>query len=115
LQRGQHDIEDELIFTNHEGYVFHDSRGFEAGSEDELRAVQEFVRRRSQERKLVNRLHAIWFAPSSSGIYSCEFAGFLLRYCVPMDNDRPSLDLKHFEDICPDKNGMSKGCSMNCG
>jgi hypothetical protein len=24
-----------------------------------------------------------------------------------MDNDRPSLDLKHFEDICPDKNGTS--------
>jgi hypothetical protein len=25
-----------------------------------------------------------------------------------MDNDRPSLDLKYLEDICPDKNGMSK-------
>jgi hypothetical protein len=25
-----------------------------------------------------------------------------------MDNDRPSLDLRHFEDVCPDKNGMSK-------
>jgi hypothetical protein len=24
-----------------------------------------------------------------------------------MDNVRPSLDLKHFEAICPDKNGMS--------
>ena len=24
-----------------------------------------------------------------------------------MDNDRPSLDLKYFEAICPDKNGMS--------
>jgi hypothetical protein len=24
-----------------------------------------------------------------------------------MDNDRPSLDLKYFEDICPDKNGTS--------
>jgi hypothetical protein len=33
---------------------------------------------------------------------------FHLRYCIPMENDRPSLDLKHFEDICPDKNGMSK-------
>jgi len=30
-------------------------------------------------------LHAIWF-------------------CIPMDNDRPSLDLKHFDAICPDKN-----------
>jgi hypothetical protein len=25
-----------------------------------------------------------------------------------MDKDRPSLDLKYFDDICPDKNGMSK-------
>jgi len=24
-----------------------------------------------------------------------------------MDNDRPSLDLKYFSAICPDKNGMS--------
>jgi hypothetical protein len=111
-QRGQHNIEDELIFTNHRGYVFHDSRGFEAGSEDELQTVQEFVRRRSQERKLVNRLHAIWFASSSSGIYSYEFTGLLFRYCVPMDNDRPSLDLKHIQDICPDKNGKLKYCSM---
>ena len=23
-----------------------------------------------------------------------------------MDNDRPSLDLQHFEAICPDKNGV---------
>jgi hypothetical protein len=25
-----------------------------------------------------------------------------------MDNDRPLLDLKHIDDICPDKNGTSK-------
>jgi hypothetical protein len=25
-----------------------------------------------------------------------------------MDNARPSLDLKYFDDICPDKNGTSK-------
>ena len=32
-----------------------------------------------------------------------------------MDNDRPSLDLEHFANICPDKNGMSKlgSCFMN--
>jgi hypothetical protein len=30
-----------------------------------------------------------------------------------MDNNRPSLDLKYFEDICPDKNGMSKCEVMN--
>ena len=59
-QRGHHNIEDEFIFTNHNGYVFHDSRGFEAGSEDELKIVQEFVTRKSREKQLRNRLHAIW-------------------------------------------------------
>ena len=63
MQRGLHNIEDEYVFTNHEGYVFHDSRGFEAGDENELKTVQEFVRRKSQEMKLNDRLHAIWLVP----------------------------------------------------
>jgi len=85
IERGEHNIEHELMFSSHNGYVFHDSRGFEGGSEDELKAVQDFVRQRSRERLLNRRLHAIW-------------------YCVPMDCARPSLELKHFKDICPDKN-----------
>jgi hypothetical protein len=56
-----HNIKDEITFAKHDGYVFHDSRGFEAGDEKELKIVQDFVRRRSQKRELVNRLHAIWF------------------------------------------------------
>ena len=63
MQRGLHSIEDEIVFSNHKGYVFHDSRGFEAGSEDELKIVQDFVTRKSRERRLGNRLHAIWFVP----------------------------------------------------
>lgn len=112
VQRGLHDIDDELTFTNHDGYVFHDSRGFEAGGEDELKIVQEFVRRKSQKKRLDDRLHAIWFVPSA--IYACKFTRLLLfRFCIPMDKDRPSLDLKHFDDVCPDKNGMSKGSFTN--
>src|SRR5579863_10433075 len=97
LQRGEHEINDELVFTNHDGYIFHDSRGFEAGSEDELKTVQEFVKRKSQEKRLKNRLHAIWFVLSCS----CKFTRSRLhfRYCIPMDNDRPTLDLRHFEAI----------------
>ncbi|KIN98637.1 hypothetical protein M404DRAFT_157236 [Pisolithus tinctorius Marx 270] len=64
IERGNHDIEDELIFTNHEGYIFHDSCGFEAGNEDELRAVQDFVHRKVTERRLRDRLHAIWCVTS---------------------------------------------------
>ena len=71
MQRGEHDIELELSFSNDGGYVFHDSRGFEAGGDQELKIVQEFVRRRSQERSLKDRLHAIWFV--LFGIHNCKF------------------------------------------
>ncbi|KAN0137719.1 hypothetical protein V8E53_004475 [Lactarius tabidus] len=85
MYRGEHSIEDELVFANHKGYIFHDSCGFEAGSDQELKIVQRFVRQRTTQIKLKDRLHAIW-------------------YCVPMDNQRPGLDLKYFRDICPDEN-----------
>jgi hypothetical protein len=60
VQRSGHNIEHELIFPSHSGYVFHDSRGFEAGGEDELKIVQDFVCRKSRESQLKDRLHAIW-------------------------------------------------------
>jgi len=71
VQRGEHNIEHELMFSSHNGYVFHDSRGFEGGSEDELKAVQDFVRQRSREGRLKDRLHAIWFVPL--GIFNRKF------------------------------------------
>ncbi|KAI9457348.1 hypothetical protein BJY52DRAFT_1096234, partial [Lactarius psammicola] len=85
FQRGEHTIDDQLVFSNHWGYVFHDSRGIESGSKEELEILREFIRRKCGERRLRSRLHAIWF-------------------CVPMDNQRPQLDLKFVRDICPDQN-----------
>ncbi|KAN0127811.1 hypothetical protein V8E53_014367 [Lactarius tabidus] len=85
VERGEHSIDDELLFSNHLGYVFHDSRGIESGSTKELGILQEFIRRKCEEKELRRRLHAIW-------------------YCVPMDNQRPELDLKFYKDICLDKN-----------
>ena len=43
------------------------------------------------------------------GLYSRLFTivtttGYF-RYCVPMDNQRPQLDLKFYKDICPDRDG----------
>ena len=104
MQRGQHDIDDELIFKSHDGYVFHDSRGFEAGGEDELKVVRDFVLRKSQEKGLRDRLHVIWFVTLC--VCGRKFTRVLFRYCVPMDGHRPSLDLQYFENICPDKNGV---------
>ncbi|KXN82137.1 hypothetical protein AN958_03191 [Leucoagaricus sp. SymC.cos] len=84
-RRGEHNITDELIFTNHDGYLFHDSRRIESGSKDELKVIKDFIREKSTEKRLRDRLHAIW-------------------YCIPMDNQRPSLDLKYFSSICLDRN-----------
>ncbi|KAH9029723.1 GTP-binding protein [Lactarius hengduanensis] len=85
MDRGEHSIDNELVFSNQEGYIFHDSRGIESGGIEELRILQQFIRRKCGERQLRDRLHAIW-------------------YCTPMDNQRPQLDLKFFKDICPDQN-----------
>ncbi|KAH9022821.1 hypothetical protein EDB85DRAFT_2293107 [Lactarius pseudohatsudake] len=71
VDRGEHTIEDELVFSNHRGYIFHDSRGIESGSTDELGILQKFIQS---------------------------------KYCVPMDNQRPELDLRFFKGICSDQN-----------
>ncbi len=60
-QRGEHDIDNELVFSNHTGYVFHDSRGIESGATEELSILKKFIQRKSSEKQLQTRLHAIWF------------------------------------------------------
>ncbi|KAG1842103.1 hypothetical protein C8R48DRAFT_665541 [Suillus tomentosus] len=65
-QRGLHDIDDEVVFPSNPGFIFHDSRGFEAGGVSEFDKVQTFIIERSKETKITKRLHTIWF-------------------CIPMD------------------------------
>ncbi|KAG1733785.1 hypothetical protein EDB19DRAFT_2041078 [Suillus lakei] len=65
-ERGEHDIENEMVFRHNPGFVFHDSRGFEAGGESEFNKVKTFIAERSKERDIKKRLHVIW-------------------YCIPMD------------------------------
>jgi hypothetical protein len=54
------------VFSNHTGYVFHDSRGIESGSTEELEILKEFILRKSGEQRLSDKLHAIWFGLLSS-------------------------------------------------
>ena len=51
-QRGEHEIEDELLFSNHRGYVFHDSRGIECGGIDALQILQGFIQCKASENRL---------------------------------------------------------------
>ncbi|KAG6332190.1 hypothetical protein ID866_6899 [Astraeus odoratus] len=71
LERGHHNIRDELVFQSNRLFIFHHSCGFEAGSEDEFEKMKEFVAECSSTLKLAQRIHAIW-------------------YCIPMDDyERP--------------------------
>ena len=106
IQRDEYNIEDEIVFSNHQGYIFHDSRGIEAGSTEELGIFQDFIRRKCGENQLRSRLHAIWLGLSTVHDYD-NTDYHIWRYCVPMDNQRPQLDLQFYKDICPDKNGAS--------
>ncbi|EDR14567.1 uncharacterized protein LACBIDRAFT_321710 [Laccaria bicolor S238N-H82] len=60
-KRGEHNIENEMIFDSNPGYVFHDSRGFEAGRTLELDAVKSFIQHRSTAGDIREQLHAIWY------------------------------------------------------
>ncbi|KAG1798583.1 uncharacterized protein HD556DRAFT_192437 [Suillus plorans] len=71
-ERGLHDIENEMVFKNNPGFIFHDSRGFEAGGASEFEKVKAFIASRSKGMKIKNQLHAIW-------------------YCIPMDEAHRSF------------------------
>ncbi|KAG2117016.1 uncharacterized protein F5147DRAFT_567294 [Suillus discolor] len=60
FQRGVHDIENEMVFQNNQGFIFHDSRGFEAGGQFEFDKVKAFIRHRSKKRRLSDQIHVIW-------------------------------------------------------
>ncbi|KAI6141671.1 hypothetical protein BKA82DRAFT_1006529 [Pisolithus tinctorius] len=61
LKRGYHNIEDELVFKSNPHFVFHDSCGFEAGSEAEFDKMKKFVTDHAKDTKLERRIHAIWY------------------------------------------------------
>ncbi|KAG1721778.1 hypothetical protein EDD22DRAFT_962416 [Suillus occidentalis] len=62
--RRLHNIENEMVFQSKPGFIFHDSRGFEAG--DESNFAQAFIARRSDQTNIKDQVYAIW-------------------YCIPMD------------------------------
>ncbi len=63
-QRGEHDIDDQIVFPHHRGYVFHDSRGIESGGTEELQTLKKFIQEKASANQLHLRLHAIWFGLS---------------------------------------------------
>jgi len=60
-QRGEHDIEYQLTFAG-SNFIFHDSKGIEAGSEGDLKIVMEFIQKQEQLVDLRDQLHVIWYS-----------------------------------------------------
>ncbi|KAJ8595216.1 hypothetical protein M405DRAFT_759541 [Rhizopogon salebrosus TDB-379] len=87
VDRGYHDINNELVFQSNPGFVFHDSCGFEAGGVDEFKEMKQFVSERASTRKLNERIHAIW-------------------YCIPMDEYHRAITAaeERFFSECDTKN-----------
>jgi uncharacterized protein YbbK (DUF523 family) len=59
-QRGTHKIEQAMVFKSSPGFIFHDSCGFEDGSEAEFEETKKFISEGVHARKLEERIHAIW-------------------------------------------------------
>ncbi|KAJ7015943.1 hypothetical protein C8F04DRAFT_1168287 [Mycena alexandri] len=72
-ERGEHNIDNELIFKSNPKFIFHDSRGFESGSVNETETVKAFIERRAASETLSEQIHVIW-------------------YCLPTDTPRPLLE-----------------------
>ncbi|KAG6810268.1 hypothetical protein H0H92_012620 [Tricholoma furcatifolium] len=60
-RRGSHNVRDEFIFKNNPGFIFHDSPGFEAGGEKELKTVMSFIEEKAKSLEVMDQIHAIWF------------------------------------------------------
>jgi GTPase SAR1 family protein len=63
---GEHNIEHQFQYPTAHGFIFHDSRGFEAGGADELNKVKDFIKRRAKSQQLGDQLHAIWYCITTS-------------------------------------------------
>ncbi|KAF8184130.1 hypothetical protein K438DRAFT_1598907 [Mycena galopus ATCC 62051] len=90
MKRGEHNIENQMIFKSNPGFIFHDSRGFESGSLEEAEKAKNFIKTRAATSRLAEQLHAIW-------------------YCLPMaDTTRPFLKTdEEFFDLEGVGNGKS--------
>jgi hypothetical protein len=95
-----------MIFRSNEGFVFHDSHGFEAGGARELDDVKEFIKQRAKEKNLRDQIHAIWSVNYVHSTIKYTVIPLVLRYCIPMDSPRPFTKA---EDDFFSKVGTGKG------
>ncbi|KAF7561120.1 hypothetical protein G7046_g3046 [Stylonectria norvegica] len=59
--QGVHDINEAFESPRHPGLLIHDSRGWQAGSDEELELIAKFLRNRAFQQDPAKALHVIWF------------------------------------------------------
>ncbi|KAG9007691.1 hypothetical protein FRB94_014113 [Tulasnella sp. JGI-2019a] len=64
LDRGLHDVNLEITYPSSPGFVFHDSRGIEAGTANELNEIRQFLDRRAKKEQ--DAVHVIWYCVSAA-------------------------------------------------
>lgn len=57
--RGIHDVRQEITFDGRPDLVVHDSAGFEAGTQEEFTAIEEFLKEKSTMENVMDRLHVV--------------------------------------------------------
>ncbi|KAJ8503153.1 hypothetical protein ONZ45_g11110 [Pleurotus djamor] len=102
--RGEHDINLQYVFKSQDRFVFHDSRGFEAGSTQELDAVKQFIAERASHPHLNLRLHVVWFCiPTDTPRILLEGETSFFEECrkshVPVVAIFTKFDFRHHEAI----------------
>jgi hypothetical protein len=65
IQRGIHDVNEEIVHPSRPAFIFHDSGGFEAGSEKEMELLRTFIATRCGAEDINEQLHIIWFCISA--------------------------------------------------
>lgn len=60
-KRGLHDVREPIIHQDRPDLILHDSGGFEAGDESQMQAIRSFIKEKSSQANIEDRLHLIWY------------------------------------------------------
>jgi hypothetical protein len=95
-----------MVFEGNPGFIFHDSRGFEAGGDRELKLAQDFIERRSKAKNVKEQLHAIWYVSPCISFRESTFDAEKKMFMVGIA----------FQRVMTDQSLQRKGSfSMNVG
>ncbi|KAG8962663.1 hypothetical protein FRC03_003916 [Tulasnella sp. 419] len=67
FRAGGANINEEITSDSNPHFILHDSIGFESGSLEQFKTVENFIKERSQKAEVSERIHAIWYVQLSSG------------------------------------------------